>query len=203
MREPRQAKEIQGKIKNKSFLHPVAALDVVSENSLESSSPSPRDEESDDSNSEKRPAVNDIGLIQPSNPRNISKDQETYEPPRAQVPNLENNKDKEMFHLNKNINADVLRCLNEMKSLDGHHDTNSTLETLQIVREMMMESDDDKPLVSIIDSEIEDIENERSTKHEGYSPFTKSLYAGRADVKHQIALQEQRSRLEFVLDSEE
>ena len=67
MREPRQAKEIQGKIKNKSFLHPVAALDIVSENSLESSSsPSPRDEESDISNSEKRPAVNDIGLIQAS-----------------------------------------------------------------------------------------------------------------------------------------
>ena len=87
-----------------------------------------------------------------------------------------------MFHLNKNINADVLQCLNEMKSLEGQHDTDSILETLQIVREMMVESNDDKPLVSIIDSEIEDIENERSTKHEDYSPFTKSLYAGRADV---------------------
>ena len=62
-----------------------------------------------------------------------------------------------MFHLNKNINADVLRCLNEMKSLEGHHDTNSILETLQRVRQMMVESDDDKPFVSIIDSEIEDI----------------------------------------------
>ena len=108
-----------------------------------------------------------------------------------------------MFHLNKSMNADVLRCLHEMKSLEiQHHDTNSILETLQTVRQMMVESNDDKPLVSIIDSEIEDIENERSTKHEDYSSFLKSLYAGKADVQHQIALQEKRNNFEFVIGSE-
>ena len=68
---------------------------------------------------------------------------------------------------------------------------------------MLVQTNADKSFVSIIESEIEDLQNEKSSIIQDQNYFVTSLYKGKSEVDDQIALQDKLEEFDFVAESEE
>ena len=90
-----------------------------------------------------------------------------------------------------------------MKNLDTTSNINLNLETLEKFHQMLIQTNADKSFVSIIESEIEDLQNEKSLTIQDQKHFVKSLYKGKSEVDDQIALEGKLEEFDFVEDSEE